>query len=353
MSTYPAHYHRQPLFYVITLISSIIAAYFFTGGRLFVSVSVFFAATLWSMSIWLTQAFGNGWIISKLDEHISWIETPWRRFFVGFTVLIGYSLFAFQFAHLSFGYFIFEWWTGYKAMSADFWMEFYYSGRIAVIIAVGIATVLTAVGFLKGWREQTLRAAKLEKLVAQQQYESLKRNIDPHFLFNSLNVLSELVHTDPKKADAFSRQLGEVYRYVLDSSTNELVLIEEELHFVRAYAELLQTRFGGAFRFKVNIRDTDALTRGYVVPMAFQLLLENAVKHNVVSSEFPLDVELNISNDQITCSNQKQLRSTPGDSKKLGLHYLAEQYKALGQGNIEVNDREKFTVKLPIIQVLN
>lgn len=333
-----------------TILASVIAAYYFTNGRLFSTVEIFVSATAWSMSIWLSQAVGNSAIIKLLDRKISWLKTPWTRLFVGFASLVTYSLIAFQIVHLTFGYFIFEWFTGIEVMSGDFWSNFIASGRIAVIISFLISLVLTAAGFLSGWREAAVKAEQLERAVAEEKYATLLNKVDPHFLFNSLNVLTELVHENPNQAVQFIRRMSEVYRYILDHTGRELVTLQEELDFVSAYSELLEVRFGQGLRILRSVDDLGTLTRGCVVPVTIQLLLENAVKHNAISSKQPLDVKIHVTADHIVVENQLRPKRTTEASRKLGLHYLKARYEALGQGEVKIETLDDhFRVTVPIV----
>lgn len=334
------------------VVLSLVAAFYFTNGRLFKSTSIFLAAGAWSLSIFATQALGNGYIIRSLDKRISWIHKPWTRLLVGFFALVAYSLIAFLIVHLSFGYFIFEWWTGFEAMTRAFWSEFYYSGRIAVVISLIISVVLTSVSFLQGWRAETIRSAELEKAMAEQRYEALLSKLDPHFLFNSLNVLSEMVHSAPDEAVRFIRKMSDVYRYVLDQGKQEVVSVEEELRFVDAYLDLLKERYGKALVVKRSIDDLDALPRGYLLPMSVQLLVENAVKHNAASAKEPLTIHLEVRGQSLCVRNnlRPKLRETSG--KGLGLQFLQERYKSLGQGEPHITHSENtFEVCLPVLHI--
>lgn len=334
------------------VVLSLVAAFYFTNGRLFNSSKVFFAAGAWSLSIFVTQAVGNGYIIRRIDRKLSWIHQPWTRFLVGFFALVAYSLVAFLIVHLSFGYFIFEWWTGFEAMTRAFWSEFYYSGRIAVVISLIISFVLTSVGFLQGWRSETIRSAELEKAMAEQRYEALLSKLDPHFLFNSLNVLSEMVHSAPDEAVRFIRKMSDVYRYVLDQGKQEVVSVQEELHFVEAYLDLLRERYGEALVVERRIDDLDALPRGYLLPMSVQLLIENAVKHNAASIREPLTIQLEVREQSLCVRNNLRPKLSDTSGKGLGLKYLQERYSSLGQGTPRITHTEAtFEVCLPILHI--
>lgn len=341
------------VYFAVVTVISIIAAYIFSSGRVFDSPRLFFLLTFWSMAIWFTQSLGNGYLIDKLDKRISWLTHPWKRLFVGFFVLILYSFIAFQIVQVSFEYFLF----GYKQegyfSSAAFWNRFFQSGRIAVIVSISISTIMTAIGFLRGWREAAVNAERLKNEVTAQQYETLRSQMNPHFLFNSLNVLSELVYENQDQAVRFIRKLSDVYRYVLDSRDKEVVPIEDELEFVSAFAGLLKERFSSNFEFKITGGD-HRKEQLFIVPMSLQLLLENAVKHNVVSSALPLTVNLIIKEESVLVQNQIELKRQVENSTNLGLTYLKNRYLVLNDKQVIVTDADGvFSVEVPLIRVQN
>ncbi|MCH2199126.1 MAG: histidine kinase [Flavobacteriales bacterium] len=340
-------------YFLVVLVVSIGAAYFFTGGKLFTSWRYFGIGTTWSMAIWYSQSLGNGYIIDRLDERISWLTHPWKRVTIGFLSLVVYSFVAFQIIQLTFGYFFFGWEQGEFFQSENFWKLFWFNGRIAVIISLSISTVLTSVGFFRGWREQAVKAERLEKEVYVQRYEALRNQLNPHFLFNSLNVLTELVYDDQELAVRFIRKMSDVYRYVLDSRDHELVPLEEELRFIEDYVGLLKERFAENLQveFVDSLREQKAK---YIVPMSLQLLMENAVKHNVVSTADPLNVCFTMNGNRIEVVNGLQLKNGEVPSGQLGLSYLQKRYDSYAQGEVEITQTEThFSVSIPLLELEN
>lgn len=335
----------------IVFLISVGAAFYFTGGKLFTGWYIFLVGTSWSMAIWFTQALGNGWIIDRLDEKISWLEQPVKRFIVGFGSLILYSFVAFQIVQMIFGYLAFEWREEDYFWSDAFWQDFWINGRIAVIISLVIASVLTSMGFFRGWKAQAVRAEQLEKEAYIRQYNALRDQLNPHFLFNSLNVLTELVYEDQDQAVSYIRKLSDVYRFVLDSSKQEVIELEQELEFTEKYVGLLQERFGE------NIKVTWHKENGrahYIVPMSLQLLIENAVKHNVISKQDPLAIDIRIDENTITVSNSLKPKSDTMNSTGLGLKYLRDRYERLANKDIKVTEsisENRFSVELPTIEI--
>lgn len=338
----------------IVFLVSMGAAYYFTGGKLFDSWEYFLVGTSWSMAVWYSQALGNGRIIDWLDERISWLEQPRKRAVVGLLALMTYSFVAFQVIQLTFGYFFFGWERDGFWVSEEFWENFWNSGRLAVGISFTISFVLTAVGFFRGWKSAAVRAERLEKEVYAQRYEALRNQLNPHFLFNSLNVLTELIYEDKEQAVGFVRKMSDVYRYVLDSRERELVPLEEEMSFCHAYIDLLKERFGENLSVKWTV-DT-ATDNRYILPMALQLLIENAVKHNSASIAQPLDLTITAKDSQLIVHNALQPKRTNEHSNKIGLAYLKNRYASLGQGEITVDHNTEegyFEVRLPYLKIDN
>lgn len=182
-------------------------------------------------------------------------------------------------------------------------------------------------------------------LALQYQYDALKAQINPHFLFNSLNLLCSIVAVDSSKAEHFIRELSRMYRYVMAQQNRELVALKEELDFLSSYVSVLEMRY--AHKFHVNITGTPADDM-YVIPFSMQLLIENVTKHNIISSSCPMEVSVVIHDDCLTVSNPIRKRDSESVSK-IGLHYLSKLYAAKGYDFYTRNDGECFYVNVPII----
>lgn len=188
---------------------------------------------------------------------------------------------------------------------------------------------------------------KAEKEKAQYQYEALKNQVNPHFLFNCLNVLSSLVYHDADKANEFTKKLSRVYRYLLDTRTRQTVSLEEELAFVENYLYLESIRFGEKIRVSV-VRDPAEDAR-QVIPASIQMLVENAFKHNVNTREAPLHLEIAVGHDGVSVSNNIQPRNHV-DSHGAGLGILRQQYALYGKQIEVIDDGGSFTVRLPFAE---
>ena len=195
---------------------------------------------------------------------------------------------------------------------------------------------MTSIGFYQHLRASLEREAELKTQLLQYRYESLRSQINPHFLFNSLNVLSELVVDEPKQAVTFIHGLSDTYRYVLDAQEREWVPLSEELALFATYANLLHVRFEDRLQLKVDVPHQPA---DRVVPMALQLLLENAVKHNVVSASNPLTVRVFLNRPKNTGVPSRKLEN------------LRQRYAFFPGAEVTVTDTEHtFRVCIPILQ---
>jgi hypothetical protein len=182
----------------------------------------------------------------------------------------------------------------------------------------------------------------------QGQYDSLMEQVNPHFLFNNLNSLSTLITKDPDKADEFVIKMSSVYRYLLRNNEDNLTTLREELGFIESYNHLLKTRFGEGFQPLISIPDASCDLA--LPPMTLQLLVENAVKHNIVSPEEPLELKIFTEGDYLLVTNNLQKKNRPAASAGVGLFNIQSRYRLLNQPAVEIWQTDKaFTVKLPLI----
>lgn len=260
------------------------------------------------------------------------------RFFLGLACTIIYTLGTLYLLTISF-----NWVTNFNI---GFGVETIYA---PIIITFAISAFMHGKQFLLNWKKATLDAETSKKESAIARYESLKNQINPHFLFNSLNALTNLVYEDQDKAAKFIKQLSDVYRYVLDTREKEVVTLEEELRFVQAYLYLQQIRFGNNLNVKLSLDNV----QGKVAPLALQLLLENAIKHNVISVEDPLFIEVYEKDGFICVTNNLQKKSRISENGTgLGLENIKSRYKFLTDKEIDVSEAEgEFSVKLPLIEM--
>jgi LytS/YehU family sensor histidine kinase len=296
------------------------------------------AATIWSysVSIWLVLWKGNEILHNLIDRKLTWEDNPIKRLIIGLIVILIFTPSAMYLLMIFFS------WMANISFGNVKWTLI-----ISVIITIGISSFITARKFFLAWRELSINAEKLQRESLASKYESLKSQVNPHFLFNSLNALSNLVYQNQDLAVKFIKQLSDVYRYVLDTRTKELVSLQEELEFLNAYLFLQNIRFGD--NLKVNNNLNGMLS--FVPPLVFQLLIENAIKHNIISSEQPLTIDLNIANGYIIVSNTLQKREVlREESSGFGLDSIKQRYEYLSGKQVLIDERVgRFIVSLPLI----
>ena len=194
-----------------------------------------------------------------------------------------------------------------------------------------------------------VRAERLEKENVQAQFAALKSQVNPHFLFNSLSILSSLVHADAELSEKFIDQLSRAYRYILEQKDNERVQLKTELEFIQAYRFLLNIRFENKFDVIVNVPDADQ-TRYSIAPLTLQLLVENAVKHNRMSAKEPLKVHIQLEGDCLVVTNNLQPRPQSENSTGVGLQNIITRYAMLTSKPVWIGESDgSFVVKIPLL----
>jgi len=220
---------------------------------------------------------------------------------------------------------------------------------ICLFITFILLIVFHAIHFYKHIQENKLKEQKIIAGTASAKFESLKNQIDPHFLFNSLNVLSSLIEESPHKAQDFTTSLSKIYRYVLEQKNKELVPIEEELEFAKTYMKLLEMRFENSIIF--TFPEDKNFNDGKVVPLSLQLLLENCIKHNIASEQKPLHIKIYLEKGYLIVENNLQQKDNLDSERKgVGLQNIVSRYAILTKRNVLIEEsKEYFKVKTPIL----
>lgn len=219
---------------------------------------------------------------------------------------------------------------------------------LAMIITLIITFLAHGFYFYKKYQENRVKEQKIIAGTASAKFETLKNQIDPHFLFNSLNVLSSLIEENPDNAQRFTTSLSKVYRYVLEQKDKELVSVQEELAFAKTYMNLLKMRFENSVFYELP--ETLSNPDNKVVPLSLQLLLENTIKHNVVSQQRPLHIRIYEENGCLVVQNDLQKKEVLQDRKGVGLQNIVSRYAIITHRKVQVEESQKhFTVKLPVL----
>lgn len=222
------------------------------------------------------------------------------------------------------------------------------SYTFGIWITLTIVVVFHVVYFYNKYQKTKVKESQIVAKNQTARFESLKNQLDPHFLFNSLNVLTSLIDENPTQAEKFTTKLSKVYRYVLEQKDKDLTTLEEELNFARSYMQLLSMRFEDAIAYKVPDRASDPELK--IVPLSLQLLLENAVKHNVITSGQPLKVNIYEENGFLVVENTLNPKTSLGKSTKIGLSNIKHRYELVSNEKVQIEKNNGlFKVKLPVL----
>lgn len=284
---------------------------------------------------------GNTYIDRQLEKRYSWLSHPKQRILSQFIVSLIFTAIT-LFVLMNFLHFIkfgdlrlFN-----RAMRQMFVPAIF-------ITFLGLAVYISS-QFFKAWNQSRVEVEKYKTASATAQLENLKNQLNPHFLFNNLSVLSSLVYQDQDKAVDFINELSKVYRYVLDNNTAELVSLQDESAFLEHYIYLLKIRFGDSIVFNIDIDKNDKNL--FLPPMCLQMLVENTIQHNETSQAHPLQVTIYTEKNRLLVTNPIQPRSDKAKSSQTGLKNMEVRYQFFSNEKIEIIRTDKtFTVSLPLL----
>jgi sensor histidine kinase YesM len=305
-----------------------------------------YAYFILSFLISFALSYGSYWFENFFDKRMPWIRVPLKRLVFQVSSYLLYSfcaVYAVLVLYIVLVEHVYE-------LDRIPWKGLVGDSKQAMLIALVISVVFISRSFLYEWRESALEAEQLKSERLAQQYQSLKDQLNPHFLFNSLNVLSSLVYEQPDTAEKLIHQLSRIYRYVLEVQQEQLVHLQREMEFAQNYLSLQKIRFEQGLQF--TIQENISINR-YLPPLSLQLLLENAVKHNTASQNNPLIIEILVEgNDLVVKNNLQPKRQIWGESLGIGLDNIQKRYALLGEENIKVcKEQGYFVVKLPLVKL--
>lgn len=334
-------YRRNPVIFgaIVSLIGALVFTMLFSPGSI-TAPKWFFVATLKNFATYFVLWIGNRAIYKQVDRRVSWFDNLYKRLSIGMAFMMLFSL-AVIFVP---NYVLYQ-------MEKDMeyaWEWFYYKSMVDFLAAVIMMVSLHSMSFFYEWKTSLVRNESLQKENLESQFEALKSQISPHFLFNSLNVLSTLIHKNVALADEFINRLSMVYRYLLDSRDKEVVELAIELEFIRAYLFLLKTRFGDNLKVDINLPEN----RGFIIPpMSLQLLIENAIKHNEISEKRPLKISINTdTKEYLVVTNNLQPRKDNQSSTHIGLGNIRQRYAYLtGKPVVIAKEHNCFVAKIPLL----
>ncbi len=287
---------------------------------------------------------GNRYLLFTLRSYFGWLNSPVRRIaaLVGsisfFTVPVSILL------HIG--------WYNLFANDVVNWEIVQYSTLIILVCVLFISHTYETVFLVKETETEKLRNADLQRSKAEAELETLKNQVDPHFMFNSLNTLSHLIAETPAKALDYNDKLAEVYRFILYNKGKDFISLTDELQFASSYYHLLKIRFGDSINMSID-KQGENLDNILIPPISIQLLVENAIKHNEFDNEKKLNIHIAIYESHIEVCNNRRPRQSTQSSSKIGLTNLVDRFSLLLNDKPHVNESEsKFIVNLPFIRIM-
>jgi len=306
-------------------------------GRAFVSTMICTTA------IWIGNRYIMVWARTKYPQ----FEVVRKRLLIQSAVMLAYTLFATNLL----GYFLRDYCnpqTGnFPGVSVfDFVIN---SNNAAIFSTLAVVAIYESIYFMNALRESITEKEMLKRENLEAQLHALKTQVNPHFLFNNLNTLTSVIPENPQQAIDFVQQLSKVYRHILEVKDERAIPLKDELDVLRAYAFLLKTRFCNSLDINIDVGDEKMNKK--IVPLSLQLLMENAIKHNIVSSEKPLTIDVYAVNGTLVVSNNLQKKNQVFESTGIGLDNIRNRYKLLSDKIVEVTESStNFTVSVPLIE---
>ena len=317
--------------------------YVMFGNDYFSSLKNFLLATILTFAIIMLTYVSCGMVATMLSNRYPKYSETFKRISIGMIVYVAIMTAAISIIFWGYDYIGF---LGYQLNKSQY----------AWCLIVGIFCNLLAtslnegVAFYEKWRRLVDEAENLKKENLQSQLEGLKTQVNPHFLFNSLNSLSSLISEDPGQAEKFLDEMSKVYRYLLRTNEEGLTTLDSEMDFIHSYFHMLKTRYGDGLRLETKI-DQHYLSY-QLPPLTLQMLVENAVKHNMILKNNPLKILIMTTNSgRLVVSNNLQRKDRLVSSNRVGLTNIVNKYRLMKKEEISVRDDGKeFAVVVPLIQ---
>jgi sensor histidine kinase YesM len=312
----------------------------FQGGfNLSIAWREYYENMIFSVILYFVNAY---WIQYLLIRYRQDLFTA-KRFFIGFSGNVVFSVLGIFLSRFILFVFV------YNRSVQDFLRKEqvnYYTSSL--IIAITVSLIFYAIWYYKHLQENKVKEQKIIAGTASAKFDALKNQLDPHFLFNSLNVLTSLIEEDPRQAQKFTTSLSKVYRYVLEQKNKDLVSVDEEFEFARTYVRLLKMRFEDSIIFEIPDKCSNPDAK--IVPLSLQLLLENAVKHNIVTKQKPLHIEVYEQHGVLVVKNNLQEKQVVKKSSGVGLQNIRQRYGILTDKKVQIiKTASEFSVQLPML----
>lgn len=328
---------------IITVFIAILSIFVFGNGDYSLEYITQQVVISFVFSFGLTAV--NSYFHDFLNRRYKWEDSPRKRLWIGAIGALVLTLVVFGFLRFC----IYYYFTGNTIMVFIENEKEQWDSYIVALIITLIASLFThAFYFYRALQKKEVKKQKIIAGTASARFDALKNQLDPHFLFNSLNVLTSLIEEDPNQAQKFTTSLSKVYRYVLEQKNKDLVTVDEELNFARTYVRLLKMRFEDSIVF--DIPDKSSMPEARIVPLSLQLLLENAVKHNVVTASKPLHIKVSEEEGMLVVSNNLQEKQVVKKSSGVGLQNIKQRYEILTDRQVNIaKTASSFSVAIPML----
>ncbi len=326
---------------IITVFISLMNIFIFNDGDYSIENAIRQIIISFIFSLALTAA--NSYYYDGISLKYDWEKDPKKRLWFGAIGSIVITIVVFAILR----YFLTFYYTG-RSLGEFIEKEEFTPYLIALIITLIASLFIHTFYFYRALQKKQVKEQKIIAGTASARFDALKNQLDPHFLFNSLNVLTSLIEEDPHQAQKFTTSLSKVYRYVLEQKNKDLVTVDEELNFARTYVRLLKMRFEDSIVFEIPEASSDPEAK--IVPLSLQLLLENAVKHNVVTSSRPLRISVFEENGNLVVKNNLQEKQVVKKSSGVGLQNIRQRYDILTDRKVSIDKKtDEFSVALPML----
>lgn len=287
--------------------------------------------------------FLNRLLTKKLDKRLPWLRFGNKRFYWQLFMGIVLSLLV-----INLNYFILK--LGLTQDPPD-QSQIISMNVLGLLILLPVISINFGIQFLSNWKNAQLKAEEFQKETIKAELTTLKNHLDPHFLFNNLNILSSLITLDPDLSQTYLEKFAEVYRSILQSSKEELITLNDELKFIASYLYLLDIRFEDTIQTFIDIESDDHTK--YLPPLTLQMLIENAIKHNVITEIRPLKIYISSQNGFVTVKNNLQEKKIESrNSSKSGINNIKKRYAYFTDKEVEVfKNPESFIIKIPLVEL--
>jgi LytS/YehU family sensor histidine kinase len=299
----------------------------------------------WMVIISLLLWVGNRFLTTRLDSLLPWSKFGNYRFFIHLILGLVYLLVLVNATYLILK----------LALTTDppTVAQMIVTNVHGAFIFIPLFSIYFSLQFLRHWRKSELEVERYQKENMRSQLESLKSHLDPHFLFNNLNILSALIDKNPAKSKEFMDKFSDVYRFLLKTKSDDLIPLADEIDFIQSYVFLIRTRFDDNIIFNMKLRAKNQ--QRMLPPLALQMLVENAIKHNIIQENRPLSIDIiQLEDDYLVVRNSLNEKREANDRNGSGLENIKSRYSHFTDKPVKIiKTSTEFEVHIPLLEIEN